>query len=516
MPLPPKSPGLALLALLLAAPVAAQETGAAAAPLTMEAVEQAWARNDFVTVRQGLKALAESEGSALAQYRYGVVLLEGRGGPVDLMAARDWLEKASAQSHLKAATLLARLYLSGAAGGPERDPARAATLLSNAAARGDAEAQYYLGLLYRAGTGVARDPVAAFNWLLAAAEAGHVAAQYELSAAYARGEGTGANGPEALRWLRAAAEAGLATAQYNYGHALLTGQGAPQAVAGGIDWLRRAAEAGVVPAQRELGLAYLDAEEVAADPAEAQRWLGAATQAGDVIATVKLAVALLEGDVLPRDTARGLALLERAADGGVMAARVLLGEVHETGTVVPADPDRAIALYRAAVGQGSREAALRLGRMAGAGLLEDRVAPHDAVPWALAAADDGDAGALSWLETRAEAGLRPARSALGRFYMEREGRETEGAELLRLAAEAGDVPAQYALGLALITGKGGKEDYVAAHSWLNVAAAQGHAEAADRRAVLEELMTREQVAEAQRAARAFFDSVSPGPADTGQ
>ena len=120
---------------------------------SMADVEAAWARGDFVFVRQGLKHLAESGGDMLSQYRYGRVLLEGRGGPQDLMAARDWLERAAAQNQAAASVLLARLYLSAAPGGPARDPARAVVLLRPAAVRGNAEAQYYLGLLYSSGQG---------------------------------------------------------------------------------------------------------------------------------------------------------------------------------------------------------------------------------------------------------------------------------------------------------------------------------------------------------------------------
>jgi len=114
-----------------------------AAPLPeMAIVEQAWHRGDFVTVRNGLERLAKESGTALAQYRYGQVLLEGRGGPRDLEAATHWLQQASDQDHLQATTLLARLHLS--APEAQRDAAAAVALLARSATRGDSEAQYYL------------------------------------------------------------------------------------------------------------------------------------------------------------------------------------------------------------------------------------------------------------------------------------------------------------------------------------------------------------------------------------
>ena len=54
-----------------------------AAMPTMAEVEQAYTRGDFVFVRSALQKLAETDGSALAQYRFGRVLAEGRGGPRD-------------------------------------------------------------------------------------------------------------------------------------------------------------------------------------------------------------------------------------------------------------------------------------------------------------------------------------------------------------------------------------------------------------------------------------------------
>ena len=170
-----------------AAPLSATETGAEEPPLNtdaaldMAAVEAAWAAGDFARVRQGLKQLASEGGGPLVQYRYGRVLMEGRGGPQDLMAARDWLERAAAQNQAAAAVLLARLYLSAAPGGPARNPERAAVVLRPAAVRGHGEAQYYLGLLYRSGKGVRADLVESQTWMQAAAENGNVEAQSELS-----------------------------------------------------------------------------------------------------------------------------------------------------------------------------------------------------------------------------------------------------------------------------------------------------------------------------------------------
>lgn len=512
----PSRSALAVLAALAALPVAyplsAQQADAPAQdqPQTapdMAEIEQAWARGDFVFVREGLRHLAETEGTPLAQYRYGRVLLEGRGGPVDIPAAVEWLERAAATNHLEATTLLARTYLSGMEGGPARNPARAAKLLAGAAARGDTEAQYYLGLLTREGEGVEKDLTQAFNWFLAASERGHVAAQYELARALSRGEGTAMNTAQALHWLSEAAAAGHAEAQFFMGNAEETGQGARKNMRSALNWYRRAAEGGMLLAQRRLGEIYLKGEGTDANPAEAMRWLGAAARAGDPRAMLLLGQGLRGDFGGTVDLAQAVQLFQAASRQDYGAATLALGDMARDGQGIPVDLAQAVQLYRKALTQGEPQAALRLGQLAGQGRLEGLAPPQNMVPWALAAAEQGDEAALTWLRTHAEAGLRPAQSAYGLWLLDRD-QAAEGATLLQAAAQAGDVVAQYRLGLMLTTGEGVEQDYVQAHAWLNIAAASGHPDAPDKREVVSQLMTPEQVAQAQAVARAFFEQAA--------
>lgn len=473
----------------------------------MSVIEQAWARGDFVFVRQGLKRHAEETGTALAQYRYGRVLLEGRGGPRDLAAAQQWLERAVAQNEAGAAVLLARLYLSAAPGGPAQDPARAAELFKSAAARGNREAQYYLGLLYDSGTGVAADPKEAFTWFLAAAENAHTDAAFELSRAYSRGRGTVENPAEALRWLQAAAEAGHAEAQFYLAYALDSGQGAPRNRSEALNWLLRSAEAGFVQSRSALGKKYLTGDGVDANPAEAVRWLGRAAEAGDLGAMASLGAAYLGAHGVARDIPRAVALLEQASDAGLARASFDLAALFEQGAPgISADLPQAVTLYRRAVEQGSLEAEQHLGQLAGARRLEGLLAPHRMVPWAVAAAEAGDAGAADWLQRQAEDGLRPAQTAFALRLIAGEGDPKQAAALLQAAATAGDPEAQYQLGRIYVQGAGVEQDYVMAHKWLNIAAAGGSSAALKTRGVVADLMTPEQLAEAQLAARRFFDA----------
>ncbi len=69
-----------------------------------------------------------------------------------------------------------------------------------------------------------------------------------------------------------------------------------------------------------------------------------------------------------------------------------------------------------------------------------------------------------------------------------------------LAAKQGNAVAQNSLGKLYSNGHGVAKDYVKAHMWYNLAAAQGHEAAKKSRSLAEKLMSRKQIAEAQRLA----------------
>jgi hypothetical protein len=71
----------------------------------------------------------------------------------------------------------------------------------------------------------------------------------------------------------------------------------------------------------------------------------------------------------------------------------------------------------------------------------------------------------------------------------------------RLAADQGDYLAQYDLGIMYVDGHGAPQDYVRAHMWFNLSAAQGLEIAAQIRNKIAEMTTPAQIAEAQRLAR---------------
>ena len=109
------------------------------------------------------------------------------------------------------------------------------------AAKGDADAQFLLGLLYDVGNGVARDPAVAASWYRKAADQNHTLGQLYLGLLYHSGEGVKQSDAEAARWFRPAAEAGNDLAQFYLGWMYAQGTGVRKDSAKGIEWLTRSA-----------------------------------------------------------------------------------------------------------------------------------------------------------------------------------------------------------------------------------------------------------------------------------
>src|SRR5664279_5226523 len=97
------------------------------------------------------------------------------------------------------------------------DYATAAKELRPVAERGDAEAQYRIGLMYEYGKGYPQDKAQGIVWFRKAADQNHASAQTELGIIYATGDGAKQDDAQAFAWFQKAAPLGNMTAQYNLG-----------------------------------------------------------------------------------------------------------------------------------------------------------------------------------------------------------------------------------------------------------------------------------------------------------
>ena len=159
-----------------------------------------------------------------------------------------------------------RRWFSNAAPAPVQETTEAQ------AERGDAAAQFSLGVKYANGKGTALDYAQAEHWYLKAAEQNHALAQFNLGMMFANGQGRPRDRAKSLAWIQKAADLGDAGAQYSLGitHQRAIRDGLPEnASQSRIDaykWLRLAADqnyhgAGTLCEMVNLGMTREDVVE---------------------------------------------------------------------------------------------------------------------------------------------------------------------------------------------------------------------------------------------------------------
>jgi uncharacterized protein len=107
------------------------------------------------------------------------------------------------------------------------------------AEKGDARAQYTMGLMYEQGYGVTPDQSQARAWFEKAAEMGEANAQYRLGSLYYHGQGRPRDLIEAARWYTRAAEQGDTSAQAALANLYLSGEGVPRDSAKAAYWQKK-------------------------------------------------------------------------------------------------------------------------------------------------------------------------------------------------------------------------------------------------------------------------------------
>ncbi len=137
-------------------------------------VEQLWQRCASYRDRDGrafpVCLQAAQLGHVRAMTVVGLMLDEGTGTPRDPIAARQWLERASALGNRGAQYDLGTMYEK--ADGMPQDLSRAAALYLQSAQQGFAPAQLAIGVSYEFGEGVPRDRSQAVYWLSKAGNQG--------------------------------------------------------------------------------------------------------------------------------------------------------------------------------------------------------------------------------------------------------------------------------------------------------------------------------------------------------
>jgi len=191
------------------------------------------------------------------------------------------------------------------------DYSLAATLFTQLASKGEASAQYILGIMYDKGRGVNKSHELATKWYHKAAEQGHMSAQYNLGLNYEHGQGVSKNDQLAVVWYRKAAEQGSSLAQYNLGSMYYNGLGISQSDQQAVVWYLKAAEQGHSSAQTNLALMYTKMQ----DHEKAFIWYLKAAQQDVAPAQFNLGVMYEKGYGIKQDAEKALYWFKRAFDG---------------------------------------------------------------------------------------------------------------------------------------------------------------------------------------------------------
>jgi localization factor PodJL len=156
-------------------------------------------------------------------------------GPIEL-------RQAAANGDARAQFEVAAIYTEGQA--IPQDFAEAAIWYERAAAQGFGPAQYRLGNLYEAGNGVEKDLEVAKLWYQRGAEAGNRMAMHNLAALYAGGQMGEQQFELAAEWFEKAAMLGMTDSQFNLGMLYARGLGVEQNLEQSFKWFSLAARSG--------------------------------------------------------------------------------------------------------------------------------------------------------------------------------------------------------------------------------------------------------------------------------
>jgi TPR repeat protein len=205
-------------------------------------------------------------------------------------------------------------------------------------------------------------------------------------------------------------------------------------------------------------------------------------------AMLNLGQAYIEGWGVEEDPLKGFLFYKNVADDGPEGEKATLIGLHVTGMLylegigISKDSELGIAYLKKSASGGYEKS-------------KQFLADYNR--------DDSKNTFEEWKEL-AKQGNTEAQARLGlmhQFGWEASQDHVEAVKWFRLAAEQGDARSQYNLGWMFSKGKGVSLDFAQAHMWFNLAEANGYKDGRKKRILIENKMTPEQIAEAQKLAK---------------
>lgn len=401
---------------------------------------------------------AAAAGAVNARYRLGRFLIEGEVVPADPGRGRKLLEAAAEADNPFAQTYLAYLIYEArdeaqaghgfvmaqraASGdlapalnelgryhmlgfGTPRDPRRAATAFTAAAAQGEPSSWYNLALLHSGPQYGLLNLAQARQEAIRAADMGHLPAAALAGQMLFKAEGGPRDRVAARPYLQRAAEAGIADAQNLLAGLLFNGDGVPADHKAAMDWWEKAAAQGHGAAGNNFATYLASGRGRAADPARAQKLIAAQASAGYAPSQFRWGLwQELGWQGTRKDLPAAIGWFRRAAENGHASAAYKYAAYLEAGEGVGVDLPAARHWYGIGAEAGNADAQFQVARMLDAG----EGGPADPV------------AAQRWLERAAMQGHPEALFVLGDLTYRGERRPADpvrGWAYLRLAEEFG-------------------------------------------------------------------------------
>ena len=433
---------------------------------------------------------AADQGVVAAFENLGGIYADGLSTVVNSESARDWFLKAA-----DIGSSNAMFYVGALAEVGQSEGAATAALYTQAAIKGSAAAALRLGVLYATGDLLDQDYTAAAAWYEKAVALGSLTARWNLAFLHIRGLGLPKDVEKGATLLKMDALAGHRTAALSLVALFSTGQYVESDAEEVRIWRLRAAELGDGRAAADLVLA-LDPEAPSGDGQTYIDLLIRCAEANDLNAQSTLGRIAYDGKLVPQDMSLSLHWLTKAAEQGDAFAQAWLGDVLTSGEGGSKDRQGAIGWYWRSATAGHVGAALILTDMALKGRPD--VLPEQVFDLWRRAADAGSAlgqrmagdfllrgfgvrqdlsRGVNYLRLASLAGNTAAQSLLAVTLLRYPDQRTfdfEAAELLRSAADADNVEAQYNLGVCYKRGLHIAADRSKAEHWYRRAADAGH------------------------------------------
>lgn len=333
--------------------------------------------------------------------------------------------------------------------------------LRAAAAEGDPEAHFRLGLAYENETFWTPDYDKAFFHFKAAADAGYPAAKGALGQYYQLGLGTARDLKKAVWLYQDAADYGHYWSGMRLGAMYLNGLGVRKDHARAYFWIKWASENGILQATDWLGWLYENGWGVDRNYETAAKYYRQAIEDGYTDSYASLGLLYEDGMLKPGGPEKAVELYRQGADLDDPRSTHFLGEMYWVGSGVAQDYTKAAELFRRAIDLGRERANISLGVAyeIGKGVAQDYAAAFR--HFQAMVEYDRDPQAVAYMASLMDRGLGTQKD------------QEQARALFVEAADRGYAYAQYEAGRMLLYGLGGEAQPQQARRYIRAAAEDG-------------------------------------------